>query len=605
MKSKTGIWYYIKNYKFNSVFIKNFLLITLLVVLPLAGMSIVVYIYYNNVMKEEIGIANTNVLSKVRDMVDMIASETDKLSIRIASDIDVGGFLAYDKPEIPDYDTVLRLQNIDRIISISSITSTYIDSIYVFSKKNNYIITSTRGASEIERFFDTGWNSDNMNKKEQDRFWICARQVKEIYKDGKALNFISAFRTAPFYSQEQMGVVIINIDADKLRQLINNVSNKEHRKMFIVEVGGNILFSTDVSFTGKNIRDVEFLGGVKFKDDSNPVIINNDGIKEVISFVDSQYSNWKYISVIPLRQYEQKTTYLKRFMAVFIVLSVIIAVILAFLISISIFKPIKNVISILEDPEEWINIESMKKNTGIDEFKYIVSNIIRSYDHNKWMEHELAQRLSLLKKAKAVALQSQINPHFLYNTLETINWMAMKLTKGKNEVTYMISCLSGLLRLNFETEDNLISIRDEVEYAHRYVEIQKVRYRNKFVVIWEIDEEVLDCRIVKITLQPLIENAIYHGIKPKGEKGIIRITGCVQKDCILLEVIDDGVGMTPEEVIAINDDLRNDYIKEDKHIGIRNVNQRIKLIFGDDYGLTVESDSCKGTVVKIITPKVK
>jgi two-component system sensor histidine kinase YesM len=150
-----------------------------------------------------------------------------------------------------------------------------------------------------------------------------------------------------------------------------------------------------------------------------------------------------------------------------------------------------------------------------------------------------------------------------------------------------------------------VTIDKEIQHVKLYLDIQKIRYKDKFEVHWDIDKAILDYKIVKLSIQPLIENSIYHGIKPKKEKGTIFISGYAYEGYIIIQIKDDGIGLLQEEVELLNTEMRKDYIKEDTHIGIMNVNQRIKLLFGEEYGLIVQSEYKKFTAVKIIIPMVE
>ena len=168
----------------------------------------------------------------------------------------------------------------------------------------------------------------------------------------------------------------------------------------------------------------------------------------------------------------------------------------------------------------------------------------------------------------------------------------------------MIGSLAKLLRLGIETQDHLTTIEKEIEHAKTFIEILSVRYTDKLTVLWDIDTEILANKICKITLQPIIENAMYHGIKPLDASGIIFIKLKGYSDYIKIEVSDNGIGMPDDKINQLNEQLKIDYIKEDSSIGIMNVNQRIKLILGENYGLTVEKNGGTGIVVKIIIPKI-
>lgn len=241
--------------------------------------------------------------------------------------------------------------------------------------------------------------------------------------------------------------------------------------------------------------------------------------------------------------------------------------------------------------------------TKLNEIKYIVQNIKGYIHNNQKLGDELKRRLFLLrKKTQMVALQSQINPHFLHNTLETIKWKAIGLTKSDNEVSMMITYLSRLMRITIETNDIVTSIEEEIEHARMYLEIQQIRYEDKLEIHWDIDPEIMQYKMVKITLQPLIENAIYHGIKPKEGIGRIDIKAYKDQDGIVFELLDNGIGMNDRLQQRINQYTPIDDVIEDTHIGLTNVNRRIKLIFGDEYGITVKSNRNIGTLLLIKIP---
>jgi Predicted signal transduction protein with a C-terminal ATPase domain len=580
-------------------------MIIMLVMIPLVGVSTALYNYYYSLMKEEIGAANINALSRVRDMVDMVAFETYELSLRIARDPDVSYLMSNPIKQVRDYETITKIHNIYSIICAPSIASSHIDSIYVYSEMNDYLVSSINGGIKPEQTIDNDWYKDYVSNKVPNNFQFKIRKVNQVLGESNPRYLISSFCMVPLDNEKKTGAVVINISPEKLGRWITDVSNKSSENIFIVNGDGEVLYNSDKSIISKNIHELPLFKDYSMEEGNNPLFKDANGEKEAVSIVRSKYNDWVYVSVVPIMEYQKKTNDLKSFMVVFILICIIIAVIFAFIISARIFEPLKSVISIVENPEEWIDSSRINSKTNLNEFKYIASNIINSYGKGRQMQEELTYRMSLLRKAQAIALQSQINPHFLYNTLETVNWKAKRLIGGENEVSDMVASLSGLLRLSLETKNNIIDIRTEIEHARLYVEIQKARYEDKFDVIWYIDDSILENKITKITLQPLIENAIYHGIKPKKGSGIITITGYSKDDGIVIEVADDGVGMESDELDLLNSRMKEELIKEDVHIALRNVNQRIRLTFGDKYGLLVVSMLNMGTVVKIIIPVVK
>ena len=204
-----------------------------------------------------------------------------------------------------------------------------------------------------------------------------------------------------------------------------------------------------------------------------------------------------------------------------------------------------------------------------------------------------------LRKTELKALQAQINPHFLYNTLDSIAWMC---EQGRNdEAVQMVNALAQLFRISISRGHELIPIRSELRHAESYLKIQKHRYKNQFSYRFDVDESCLDFLCNKITLQPIIENAIYHGINGLVDEGEIVITLRADGSDVVFTVADNGVGMEEEQIQAILRKERSDHTG----IGIKNVNDRLKIYFGEGYGITIDSEPDVGTTVTIRMPQVR
>ena len=284
----------------------------------------------------------------------------------------------------------------------------------------------------------------------------------------------------------------------------------------------------------------------------------------------------------------------------FLIFSISIVLIISFLIAVKLFTPIEEILGILEKKNN--DSSPIYSKSKINELKIISRGLESSMSDVKYLKEELNNRMRLLKKARSIALQSQINSHFLFNTLENIRWKVMEFTNGENEGSYMISNLSKLLRIGLNTKEYMNTLENEIEHIKIYLEIQKIRYEDRFEVIYNIEEETLKIMLPKITLQPIVENAIYHGIKPTNKKCILTIKSFLLEDKVFIEISDDGIGMDEEKSENINKELQTEYIKEENHIGIKNVNQRIKLTFGENYGIEIKSKLNIGTSIIISVP---
>jgi two-component system sensor histidine kinase YesM len=278
----------------------------------------------------------------------------------------------------------------------------------------------------------------------------------------------------------------------------------------------------------------------------------------------------------------------------------IAGLIISFYVTKSSYRPVIQILSAVDEPEIYINHPDKAK--GDNEIKYITEKIIKSFSSQKEMEKELENKLELLHKSQVEALQSQINPHFLFNTLESINWSAIELTNDENSVSKSISLLSNFLRLSLESDRYITTLRDEIEHVELYIKILQIRYDYKLQVNWNLEDDILDNEIVKLSLQPIIENAVYHGIKPKRGKGQITIEGKRDGNNIVICITDDGIGINKAKLDFLNDNLKNEYEINGKGIGMNNVNQRIKLLFGVEYGIEIVSEENKGTSVIMTIP---
>ncbi len=215
-----------------------------------------------------------------------------------------------------------------------------------------------------------------------------------------------------------------------------------------------------------------------------------------------------------------------------------------------------------------------------------------------------------LRKTELELLQAQINPHFLYNTLDTIVWLAEAGDQAK--VVSMVGSLSDFFRTSLGQGREIVTIRDELKHVGSYLEIQQVRYQDILEYDIDVPEELYDSKIPKITLQPLVENALYHGIQNKRGKGRISVTGRSEYGCMYIFIEDNGIGMTEERLVQINDMINrlsdtegSSYKNEDEKaevFGLSNVNERIRMKFGSRYGIHVDSTYGEGTIVTVLLP---
>jgi two-component system sensor histidine kinase YesM len=233
----------------------------------------------------------------------------------------------------------------------------------------------------------------------------------------------------------------------------------------------------------------------------------------------------------------------------------------------------------------------------VEEVQLLSDGIESMVGHLKRQIDKNAEQEKQRRRTELALLQAQTNPHFLYNTMDTIIWL---IESGEiSEAVTMVSSLSNYFRFSLSRGQNVITIAEEEQHIRSYLEIQQIRYRDLMDYEINIPDELKDFILPKLTLQPLVENALYHGIKIRRRKGFIRVSGRLENERLILEVADDGSGMTPERL----DEVRASLVDGRREgFGMRTVHQRIQILFGSEYGLSVESEPDTGTRIIVTLP---
>ena len=584
MNKIKNIWFNIRYFKFNSIFLRTFLFITTLTVIPFIVLSIM---FYSNTLKnirEEITLENSYMFDNSVNIIDRTLMEVDALSSSLASN------------ESTQLYTINNVST-DSFKTISRLTKTlpiiyrYIDSIYIYSEPTDTVIMDNNSIP-LSDLSDTDW-INAYHAVTSPKGTIIPRSKNNVYPQ-----LITIIK--PIYvADEKKGAIIMNINAQSIYNSMLYQQYKDGRLFFLVNADNKIIISSELSYFNTYPDDIGLNTLTIESNPKNSIYEINDKNYVVLSG-DSTISDYKYISAYPLELYEHKLSTMKLQIIGILLLLMIIIFILAYVASVRSYSPLNEIISFLDNSQPPAdNIEEEDKN----ELMYIINSIQTHINDKTKMAEILEERMKLLRKSQYDMLQTQINPHFLYNTLETINWMAYNMSNSENPVSKSLINLASFFR-NTLTSGYFVSIENEIKYTKEYVNILALRYGDLFDIEWNIDESILSYTIIKICLQPIIENAVYHGIKQKNDKGLIKIKGLCDDNNIILIVSDDGVGIEKDALDELNKTLsETSFTNEKSHIGLSNVNQRIKIIFGDSYGIHVESTVGVGTDVYVTIPK--
>ena len=584
MNKIKNIWFNIRHFKFNSIFLRTFLFITVLTVIPFIVLSIM---FYSNTLKnirEEITLENSYIFDNSVNIIDRTLMEVDTLTSSLASN-ESTQLYTINNVSTDSFKTISRLAKTLPIIY------RYIDSIYIYSEPTDTVIMDNNSIP-LSDLSDTDW-INAYRAVTSPKGTIIPRSKNNVYPQ-----LITIIK--PIYvADEKKGAIIMNINAQSIYNSMLTQQYKDGRLFFLVNADNKIIISSELSYFNTYPDDIGLNTLTIESNPKNSVYEINDKNYVVLSG-DSSISDYKYISAYPLELYEHKLSTMKLQIIGILLLLMVIIFILAYVASVRSYSPLNEIISFLDNSQPPADsIEEEDKN----ELMYIINSIQTHINDKTKMAEILEERMKLLRKSQYDMLQTQINPHFLYNTLETINWMAYNMSNSENPVSKSLINLASFFR-NTLTSGYFVSIENEIKYTKEYVNILALRYGDLFDIEWDIDESILSYTIIKICLQPIIENAVYHGIKQKNDKGLIKIKGLCDDNNIILIVSDDGVGIEKDDLDELNKTLsETSFTNEKSHIGLSNVNQRIKIIFGDSYGIHVESTVGVGTDVYVTIPK--
>ncbi len=577
------------DYRFNSILVKSFFSILVVLLCTFAIVMWQVSRKIDDVIESEVATMSRNTLNQTKERMDTLMNEVVQISGQMSLDEDIMKFLLPEGDGGRNKEATLAAK--DQIRMYSGLFD-YIDSIYVYSSKLQYVVTSD-GGGPLEEFDDLTWHS-NLTE----RIYEPGRMISRVNKPGFPY-FLSYIQPIRLTQMQFLGGIIVNIDIDKLDDQMAVDSSEE---LLIVDDRDNVIFANRQENLMKKWTELPLAQLVDKETDTGSQSVKAEDGEQIFTVLHSSDFKWRYVSVVPMRKYQEYQREFGSFYVLTIMLILILSVIAAVLISVYTYNPVKNILNLLKNPDIYEPVGPAKQGFKQDEIQEITGNIVRNFYSNRQMQKELEDYLNLVNKAQLAALQAQISPHFLFNTLENLRWRAIAICKGDNEVSQIILNLSEMLRISLDNSRQIISLEEEIKNARLYIEILQLRYADKIKVEWNISEELKKCQIVKVSLQPLIENAVYHGIKPLRGQGIISISAFSENERVKIRVRDNGVGMSQEECRLLNEDLKSAYQTKEGHIGVRNVGQRLKLILGDAAEMSLRSAVGEGTTVTISLP---
>ncbi len=564
MKEQKSLWHYIRQYKFGSLLVRNFGFIFLLVIAPMLFVSGYGYRQLSNTTNEHMASMNAELLEKSVAVTDNVmqdlSEQLSQVMVLPAVSRTLAGF---------PHSTGSAVQEIIDWIG----QSPFIENVYLYSAVNGIIYDLRSGRDMYVHQVTEKANWYHLyNQGRITSPHVLVDKDKNIYFCG------------PVSDREgnPLGLVVFDIQMQKIQELLEREGLLQSSIFFLAGLDGSIIYCNRQDENALSDRELSRLRDMFSGVTPGSTEIFHRRNTEFVSVASSICKSWNYVLTTDLSGYDKSVETLGNFLINSILVSLLTGIVAAYVITLITYRPVKKIVDVI-DKSDNLHVTSRETN----ELLYITNNILNTLSSRNRAVTELEERIQALRKAQSLALQFQINPHFLYNTLETIKWCSVEEIGMGSRTSKLLTKVAKLYRYGLETGNVILTLREELQFLSLYLDICNARYGDSIRFNLEIDEVLYPCRMVKMSVQPLIENAIQHGLKPYGYKGEITIKAYVENDCLCIAVENDGQSLDNAGIRSINQNLQARTVWDSKKVGLLNVNERVKLLYGDRYGVTL------------------
>lgn len=397
----------------------------------------------------------------------------------------------------------------------------------------------------------------------------------------------------------ESGVLLVDMGFGGIERVCRDVSLANGGYLYLIDGDGELIYHPRQQLIYAGLLEENNLAAASYSNGSHTEEFQ--GARRQVTVKTVGYTGWKLVGVAPASNWTSGSPQLFLFGLSLLLFSIFLMAFLNFRISAHISDPIRRLeksIKELESGRENVEIEE----GGCYEVQRLSHSIRSMVSTMRHLMDDIVAQERQKRRSELEVLQSQINPHFLYNTLDSVIWMTE--AGRQEEAIQMVTSLARLFRIALSRGKSVIPLTDELEHARHYMTIQQIRFKNKFTTCITAQPGTEGLYTLKLIVQPILENAIYHGMASADDDGLITVTAYRQDDDLLIDVADNGLGMRPEVAASLLDEGRPEVRTSGSGIGVRNVHQRIRLTFGPRYGLTIFSEPDEGTLVRIRLPAV-
>ena len=446
---------------------------------------------------------------------------------------------------------------------------------------------------------DEEWFVNALNKTENIHFTLP--HVQKMFEKGdNGYNWVISMSRAveiTIGGSTEQAVLLIEMAYQGIEEVLDEVTLGNGGYIYLMDSKGEIIWHPKFELIASGRVKENNLVAAGYDDGSREEIFN--GTRQTVVTKTVGYTGWKLVGVIKGTGISLNMLKTRLFIVFVILLIIFIVILINSYISFRVTNPIRELEKSVKALEEG-NLDADIYMGGSYEVQHLGKSVQDMKFRIKGLMQDIVNEHEEKRKSEFDSLQAQINPHFLYNTLDIIVWQIEN--EKQSEAVHTVTALARFFRLSLGKGKNIVTVRDEIDHVKNYLMIQHMRFKNKFDYEFDIAEDVLELPSLKLMLQPLVENAIYHGMEFMDGDGMIMVKAWREEDELYLSVADNGLGMTEDKVEMILTGKSTSGNGRGSGIGVKNVNERIKLYFGEAYGLTIDSEPDEGTTVIIHLP---
>lgn len=474
-------------------------------------------------------------------------------------------------------------------------------SIAVFDKQGNLIdatplarLKKTATPKKESWFYEAQFKMENIHFSTphvQNLFEDIDYKYKWVVSLSRSVELITKGKT-------EAGILLVDMNFSGIEQIFKNIDLGKSGYIYLMSNKGEIIYHPRQQLIYSNLEQENNLKATKYEDGSH--VERFQGQKRLVTIKTVGYTGWKIVGVSFMEENFQNNFQIRMFVLFLFIFTILLLLVANTFVSSKIADPIMELEKSVKELEQG-HLDTHIAIGGSYEIRHLGETIKSMAEQMRKLMQDIVTEQESKRKSEFDALQSQINPHFLYNTLDSIVWMVEN--ERYQEAIVMVTSLAGFFRVGLSKGKNIITLKDELNHAGSYITIQHMRFRDKFTFHINAEKEILSMATIKLIVQPLLENAVYHGMEFMDGDGEIEVNAYAKENSLYIDVTDNGMGIPEEEIDGL---LKRDSKNRGKGsgIGLKNVHERIQLYFGENYGLTILSEADVGTTVRIHLPLV-